>query len=107
MVLFLAFNLRPRDIFLIMFGRVGLPERLRSPITMTARIITSLICIAVGSFAFYTVWAKPTHSWSKEPLDQAIGIPKVVTRIIRAAVGLLFVGIGVVGLLRTFEIISG
>ena len=40
-------------------------------------------------------------------MDQAIGIPKIVTRIIRAAVGLLFVGIGVVGLLRTFEIISG
>jgi hypothetical protein len=28
LVLFLAFNLRPRDIFLIMFGRVDTDERL-------------------------------------------------------------------------------
>jgi hypothetical protein len=41
-----------------------------------------------------------------EPADQAIGIPKIVTRIIRGTVGLLFVAMGVVGILRTLKILS-
>ena len=41
---------------------------------MAMRIIASLVLIGVGSFAIYTVWAKPGHSWSGEAADQAIGI---------------------------------
>lgn len=68
---------------------------------MALRIIACLISIAFGAFATHTVWSKPSHSWSGEPADQAIGIPKIVTRVIRGAIDLLFVGIGVVGILRT------
>jgi len=70
------------------------------------RIIASLALIAAGLFAIYTVWAKPRHSWSGEPLDQALGIPKIVTRVIRGVFGLLFVVFGVIGILRTFKILS-
>jgi hypothetical protein len=73
---------------------------------MAVRIIACLISIVVGAFATYTVWRKPSHSWSGEPVDQALGIPKIVTRLIRGALGLLFVGIGVVGLLRTLNLLS-
>jgi hypothetical protein len=38
--------------------------------------------------------------------DQAIGIPKTVTRVIRGAIGLLFVGIVVVGILRSLNLLS-
>ena len=73
---------------------------------MVLRIILGLVSIAVGSFAFYTILTKPGHSWSGEPFDQAIGIPKIVTRVIRGAVGLLFILIGIVGILRALKLIS-
>jgi hypothetical protein len=69
------------------------------------RIIMCLVLIGVGSFAFYTVWAKPQHPYSGEPLDQAIGIPKTVTRLIRGTVGLLFVAFGIIGILRAVKIL--
>jgi hypothetical protein len=70
------------------------------------RIIASLVLICVGLFAFYTVWAKPWHPWSREPLDEAVGIPKLFTGILRGALGMLFVGMGIVGILRTLKILS-
>ena len=73
---------------------------------MAIRIIACLISLAFGAFATYIAWTKPSHSWSGEPVDQAIGIPKIVTRLIRGAIGLLFVGIGVVGILRTLNVLS-
>jgi hypothetical protein len=70
------------------------------------RLLASLILIGVGSFAIHTVWAKPGHSWSTEPLDQAVGIPRIVTRIMRGAVGVLFVVAGVIGILRTLKVLG-
>jgi hypothetical protein len=70
------------------------------------RIIMCLILIGVGGFAIYTVWAKPDHPYSSEPIDQAIGIPKIVNRVIRGAVGLLFIAFGIIGILRTFNVLS-
>ena len=43
---------------------------------MIVRIIMCLVLIGMGSFAFYTVFAKPDHPFSGELLDQAIGIRK-------------------------------
>ena len=65
-----------------------------------------LVLISVGSFALYTVWAKLWHPYSSEPFDQAVGIPKIVTRIIRGAVGLAFVAFGVIGILRAFKVLA-
>ena len=73
---------------------------------MIVRIIMCLVLISVGFFAFYTVWAKPEHPYSSEPFDQAVGIPKIVTRIIRGAIGLAFVSFGVIGILRAFKILT-
>jgi divalent metal cation (Fe/Co/Zn/Cd) transporter len=71
---------------------------------MLVRIIMGLIMMAVGAFAFYTAVARPKHPWSQEPLDQAVGIPQIITRIIRAVLGLLFIGLGIVAVLRAFGI---
>jgi hypothetical protein len=73
---------------------------------MTVRIIACLVLVGVGGFALYTVSAKPEHPYSEEPLDQAIGIPKVGTRIMRGGIGLLFIGFGLVGILRALKIFS-
>ena len=54
---------------------------------MVFRIIAGLVMLGVGAFALHTVLAKPEHSFSQEPFDQAIGIPKIVTRIIRGGLG--------------------
>lgn len=73
---------------------------------MTARIIASLVLIGVGSLAIYTIWARPWHPWSSERFDQAFGVPKVVTRVIRGAFGVMFVVMGVIGILRTLKVLS-
>jgi hypothetical protein len=73
---------------------------------MTARIIASLILMSVGALTLYTVWAKPQHSISGEPLDQALGIPRIVTRMIRGAFGLLFILIVIIGMLRTLQVLT-
>lgn len=72
---------------------------------MTARIIASLILMSVGGITLYTVWAKPQHSISGEPFDQALGIPRRFTRIIRGAFGMLFIVIGIIGMLRTLKVL--
>jgi hypothetical protein len=72
---------------------------------MIVRIIMGLVMIGVGSFAFYTILAKPQHSWSHEPLDQAFGIPKIITRIVRGAGGLLFVVLGGITILRAVRLL--
>lgn len=73
---------------------------------MMVRILMGLVMIGMGAFAFYTVLAKPQHEWSANPLDQAIGIPKLVTRVVRGVVGLLFVGLGLITILRAVRLIS-
>ncbi|GAC1446299.1 MAG: hypothetical protein NVSMB56_03670 [Pyrinomonadaceae bacterium] len=72
---------------------------------MASRIIAGLIMLSVGAFAFYKVLRKPQHPFSNEPVDQAFGIPKVVNRIIRGVVGLLFVVLGAIAILRAFGIL--
>jgi hypothetical protein len=62
--------------------------------------------MGIGGFAVYTVWAKPQHPYSSESFDQAFGVPRIVTRILRGALGLLFVGFGIIGLLRVFKILA-
>jgi len=59
--------------------------------------------IGVGAFAFYTVVAKPQHAYSGEPFEQAIGIPKIVTRVIRGVVGLSFVALGIIVILKALR----
>jgi len=73
---------------------------------MVVRIIMGLVMIGMGAFAFYTILAKPQHSWSGEPFDQAIGIPKIVTRVVRGVAGLLFVILGVIAILRACGLLS-
>ena len=73
---------------------------------MLIRTLMCLILIGVGAFAVYTVWTKPNHPFSEEPLDQALGVPGLVTRILRGAIGLLSIGLGVIGMLRAFGLLS-
>ena len=73
---------------------------------MVVRIVMGLVMIGMGAFAFYTVLAKPRHEWSGDHLDQAIGIPKLITRTIRGAVGLLFVGLGLITILKAVGLLS-
>ena len=68
---------------------------------MAVRIVMGLVMMAIGAFAFYTVVAKPHQDFSGEPFDQAIGIPKIVTRVIRGVFGLLFVLLGIITIART------
>ncbi len=70
------------------------------------RIIAGIVMIGMGAFALYTVSFRPQHKWSGEPLDQAIGISKIVNRIIRGAVGLLFIIIGIVAILRAVGVLA-
>ncbi|MDQ3818062.1 MAG: hypothetical protein M3362_10250 [Acidobacteriota bacterium] len=69
------------------------------------RIFAGLVMITVGTFALYTIIAKPKHSLSSEPFDQAIGIPKIVTRIIRGGIGLFFIALGVIAILKAVQLI--
>ena len=71
---------------------------------MVFRIIAGLVMIGVGAFALYTVVAKPEHSYSQEPLDQAIGIPKIVTRILRGGIGLFFIALGIITFLKVLRL---
>jgi hypothetical protein len=68
------------------------------------RILAGIIMISVGAFALYTVISKPKHSYSGEPLDQALGIPKIVNRIIRGGVGLFFIALGIITILRALQL---
>lgn len=60
--------------------------------------------IGVGAFALYTVVAKPGHPYSAEAFDQAVGIPPVVIRVIRGAVGLLFIALGIISILKSLRL---
>jgi hypothetical protein len=71
---------------------------------MVFRIIAGLVMLGVGAFALYTVLAKPEHSFSQEPFDQAIGLPKIVTRIIRGGVGLFFIALGIITFLKVLRL---
>jgi hypothetical protein len=73
---------------------------------MLVRIFMGLVMTGIGAFACYTVVAKPQHSWSGEPFDQAIGIPKIVTRVVRGVFGLLFVILGIITILRAAGLLS-
>ncbi len=68
---------------------------------MVVRIILGLVLIGMGAFALYTVLTKPHHDWSNNPFDQAMGIPKIVTKVLRGGVGLLFVSLGIIAILKT------
>lgn len=70
------------------------------------RILAGIIMMSVGAFALYTVVAKPNHPFSGEPFDQALGVPKLVTKVIRGGVGLLFVGLGIIALLRALGLMA-
>ena len=61
--------------------------------------------IGVGAFALYTIVAKPNHSYSGEPFDQALGIPKIVTRVIRGGLGLFFIALGITTILKALRLI--
>jgi hypothetical protein len=71
---------------------------------MVMRIIAALIMIDVGAFALYTVLAKAEHPYSGEPVDQAVGIPKIVTRIVRGGVRLFFIALGIISLLKVLRV---
>ena len=73
---------------------------------MSQRIVAGLLMMGVGAFAFYTVLAKPKHPFASEPVDQAFGIPKIVNRVIRGTVGLLFVVLGIISILRALWVLS-
>jgi hypothetical protein len=73
---------------------------------MLQRSLAGIIIIIVGAFAIYTVIAKPQPPYSEEPVEQAIGIPKIVTRVIRGVLGLCFVTLGIVVILKAFRLIS-
>lgn len=73
---------------------------------MIVRIIACLIVISFGSLALYIVGTKPKHPWSEEPADQALGVPRIITRIIRGGFGLLFVILSIIGILRTLKVLS-
>jgi hypothetical protein len=68
------------------------------------RIIAGIILIGVGAFVLYTIVAKPEHSYSGEPFDQALGLPKIVTRIIRGALGLFFIALGIITILKALHL---
>jgi hypothetical protein len=68
------------------------------------RVLAGIIMIGVGAFALHTIVAKPKHSYSGEPFDQALGIPKIVTRIIRGGVGLFFIALGIITILRALRL---
>ena len=72
---------------------------------MLVRIVMGLVMIGFGSVSLYLVTAKPQHDWSKDPFAQAIGIPQIVTRVLRGVVGLLFIGLGIVAILRVTGLI--
>ena len=72
---------------------------------MVVRIILGLVLIAVGSFSFYTVWAKPDYRWSLKHFDQASGVPKIVHRVLRGVVGLLLILIGMAGILKSLKLL--
>lgn len=76
-------------------------QSLLGQLVMVVRIIMCLGLIGVGAFALYIVSTKPQHDFSKAPLDQALGIPQAMTRIIRGAFGVLAIIMGIVGILRT------
>jgi hypothetical protein len=63
------------------------------------------VLVGVGFFSLYTVCTKPNHPWSANPYDHVIGTSRTTTRIMRGAVGLLFVCLGIVGILRTLRIL--
>jgi hypothetical protein len=71
---------------------------------MVMRVIAGPIMMGVGAFALYTIVAKPEHSHSGEPVEHAIGIPKMVSRIIRGGVGLLFAALGIISLLKAVRV---
>jgi hypothetical protein len=73
---------------------------------MLVRLMAALIMIGVGAFAFHIVLTKPQHPFCNSPFDQALGIPRLVTRVLRGALGLLFIILGMISILRATGIIS-
>jgi hypothetical protein len=70
------------------------------------RILAGIVMIGVGAFALHTIVARPEHSYSGEPFDQAIGIPKIVTRVVRGGIGLFFIALGIISILKALRLMS-
>ena len=71
---------------------------------MLARIFAGILMLTVGAFALYAIVAKPEHPYSGEPFDQAIGVPKIFTRILRGGIGLFFIALGIIAILKALRI---
>lgn len=71
---------------------------------MIMRIIAGLVMLGVGAFALHLIVAKPKHAYSRDPFDQAVGIPQLVTRILRGGIGLFFIALGIVTLLKALRL---
>jgi hypothetical protein len=67
---------------------------------MLMRSLAGIIMIGVGAFAFYTVVARPQQPSADEPIKQAGGTPQIVARVIRGVVGLGFVALGIIVILK-------
>jgi hypothetical protein len=73
---------------------------------MLVRIFMGLVMTGLGAFAFYTTLPKAQQVWPDALFDQAIGIPKIVTRVVRGVLGLLFIIMGIVTILRAVGLLS-
>jgi hypothetical protein len=68
------------------------------------RILAGIFMISAGALALYTIVAKPAHAYSGEPLDQALGIHKIVNRIIRGGFELFFIALGIIAILKALHL---